>query len=227
MNMKGNTMNQFKSIEKAYKKSKNIYDDILTQSNWLTSLYIRIFWNLDDNEITEKVLDFIPKNFSGKLLDVPVGTGVFTCKKYKSLSGADIRCLDFSRDMLLQAEQRFKTAGIKNIACIRGDVGDLPFKDETFDIVLSMNGFHAFPEKQKAFHETSRVLKKGGLFTGCFYIKKQKFLTDFIVNIFLSKMGWFTPPFHTKTELIEILKKMYSDVDVYNDKAIAWFRCRK
>ena len=32
----------------------------------------------------------------------------------------------------------------------------------SFDIVLSMNGFHAFPDKKKAFRETHRVLKPGG-----------------------------------------------------------------
>ena len=29
-------------------------------------------------------------------------------------------------------------------------------------MVVSMNGFHAFPDKQKAFHEIWRVLKPGG-----------------------------------------------------------------
>lgn len=30
--------------------------------------------------------------------------------------------------------------------------------DESFDIVISMNGFHAFPDKQKAFQETWRKI---------------------------------------------------------------------
>jgi SAM-dependent methyltransferase len=38
-------------------------------------------------------------------------------------------------------------------------------------IVVSMNGFHAFPNKKKAFQETWRVLKPGGTFIACFYIK--------------------------------------------------------
>ena len=33
-------------------------------------------------------------------------------------------------------------------------------ENETFDMVLSMNGFHAFPDKDHAFQETWRVLKK-------------------------------------------------------------------
>ncbi|VUX40026.1 Methyltransferase domain protein [Blautia luti] len=37
--------------------------------------------------------------------------------------------------------------------------------------VVSMNGFHAFLDKQKAFHEIWRVLKPGGDFIACFYIR--------------------------------------------------------
>ena len=37
-------------------------------------------------------------------------------------------------------------------------------ENESVDTVVSMNGFHAFPDKQKAFHEIWRVLKPGGNF---------------------------------------------------------------
>lgn len=49
-----------------------------------------------------------------------------------------------------------------------GDVGALPFADGAFDIVLSLNGFHAFPDKEVAYREVFRVLKPGGTFCGCF-----------------------------------------------------------
>lgn len=45
-----------------------------------------------------------------------------------------------------------------------GDVSYLKMNDESYDIVVSMNGFHAFPDKKKAFQETWRVLKPGGTF---------------------------------------------------------------
>lgn len=59
--------------------------------------------------------------------------------------------------------------------------------DESFDVVVSMNVFHAFPDKQKAFHETWRVLKSGGKFIACFYIKGKSKRTDWLVknSIFL------------------------------------------
>ena len=41
-------------------------------------------------------------------------------------------------------------------------------ENESVDTVVSMNGFHAFLDKQKAFHEIWRVLKPGGDFIACF-----------------------------------------------------------
>lgn len=44
---------------------------------------IRIFWSgTDDNDIARKVLSYIPDDFSGNILDVPVGTAVFTEHKW-------------------------------------------------------------------------------------------------------------------------------------------------
>ena len=57
---------------------------------------------------------------------------------------------------------------LKNVTFRQGDVGALPYEDDTFDIVLSLNGFHAFPDKEAAYREVSRVLKSGGTFCGCF-----------------------------------------------------------
>ena len=136
-------------IKDAYESSKNIYDDVLTQDNIFSKLYIQLFWSgTDDNIIAQKVLSYIPDDFNGDLLDVPVGTAVFTKNKWISLKNAHITCLDYSKNMLEQAQTRF--TGHTYIQCIQGDVGNLKIEDETFDIVLSMNGFHAFPDKMKA-----------------------------------------------------------------------------
>lgn len=213
-------------IQNAYESSKNIYDDVLTQGNFFSRLYIKVFWSgTDDNEIARKVLSYIPDDFSGKLLDVPVGTAVFTERKWASLKNAHITCLDYSTDMLEQAKKRLN--GHAHIECIQGDVGNLSMADDSFDIVLSMNGFHAFPDKQKAFRETWRVLKPGGKFIACFYIKGKSGITDWLVKTFLSKKGWFTPPFQTEEELRDILQKMYKEIDLHVDGSMVYFCCTK
>lgn len=219
-------LNMKDKVKDAYESSKNIYDDVLTQSNIFSRLYIKLFWSgTDDNVIAQKVLSYIPNDFNGDLLDVPVGTAVFTKNKWISLKNAHITCLDYSKDMLEQAETRF--TGHTHIQCIQGDVGNLQMDDETFDIVLSMNGFHAFPDKIKAFQETWRVLKPGGDFIAYFYIKGKSKRTDWLVKNILSKKGWFTPPFQTEEELKEILDKLYQIIDIHIDGSMVYFHCRK
>lgn len=213
-------------IQDAYESSKNIYDGVLTQGNFFSRMYIKLFWSgTDDNEIARKVLSYIPDDFSGKLLDVPVGTAVFTQRKWSSLKNAHITCLDYSTDMLEQAKRRLD--GQSHINFIQGDVGNLQMDDESFDVVLSMNGFHAFPDKQKAFSETCRVLKSGGDFIACFYIRGKSKRTDWLVKNILAKKGWFTPPFQTEEELKNTLQKMYKEVELHIDGSMAYFHCVK
>ena len=213
-------------IQNAYETSKNIYDDVLTQGNFFSRLYIKLFWSgTDDNDIARKVLSYIPDDFSGNLLDVPVGTAVFTERKWKSIKNAQITCLDYSVDMLEQARKRLD--GQAHIRCVQGDVGNLQLDNESFDIVVSMNGFHAFPDKQKAFHEIWRVLKPDGNFIACFYIKEKSKRTDWLVKNILAKKGWFSPPFQTEKELKDILRKLYKEIDVHVDGSMVYFCCVK
>ena len=213
-------------IQTAYEASKNIYDDVLTQGNFFSRLYIKLFWSgTDDNEIARKVLSYIPDDFSGALLDVPVGTAVFTERKWASLKNAHITCLDYSTDMLEQARKRL--GSYTHIQCVQGDVGNLQMDDESFNIVVSMNGFHAFPDKQKAFQETWRVLKPGGDFIACFYIKGKSKRTDWLVKNILARKGWFTPPFQTEEELRAILQRMYRKIDIHMDGSMVYFHCVK
>ena len=185
---------------------------------------MRLFWNgVDDNLIAKKVLKFIPTDFSGSLLDVPVGTAVFTYQKYKTLQSASITCLDYSEDMLHQAKKKFDANRMHHITLHQGEVGNLPFEDGSFDIVLSMNGFHAFPDKKKAYKEIHRVLVNGGKFIGCFYVKGNSWITDWLVNAVLSKKGWFTPPFWTVASLKNTLKKRYTIEVFHVEGSICYF----
>ena len=182
---------------------------------------------MDDIEFAKKLFVLLPDDFSGTLLDVPCGTINLTAEKYAKLKNATITCLDYSEDMLARAKMRIKEQNLSHVSAMQGDVGKLPFEDDSFDVVLSMNGFHAFPDKARAYAETARVLKPNGLFLGCFYVRGERKRSDFIVNTILARNGWFTPPFQTKSEVLSTLKKYYTTVELHNDKAMIWFRCVK
>lgn len=226
-------MSRHDEIRASYKTLGNagtFYDGMITRSTIPGKLIDSIVWGLDQELAAKWINDAlapIPEDFKGSLLEVPVGTGVLTMPLYKSLPNAAVTCLDYSSDMMAHAEKRAEVMGVSNASFVQGDVGALPFADESFDIVLSLNGFHAFPDKDAAFRETCRVLKPGGIFCGCFYIAGEFKRTDFFVRKLYVPKGFFTPPFETAESLKGRLEKLYRKVNVHAVKAEGIFSCVK
>ena len=218
-------MNRHEEIKASYKALgggfANLYDGIITRSTLIGKLMDSVVWGLNA-ELAAKwinnALAPIPEGFKGTLLEVPVGTGVLTVPVYRNLPEAQITCLDYSEEMMQNAERRAEALTVKNVSFVQGDVGALPFEDESFDVVLSLNGFHAFPDKDAAFKETCRVLRKGGIFCGCFYIAGEFKRTD-----------WFVKHMYveTKETLEKRLKDMYDEVRVSPIRAEGVFCCVK
>ena len=141
-------------IGAAYRKlgrGASIYDGMMTCTTTLGTAISRAVWGIVPElnaAYLNCVFDAIPESFEGTLLEVPVGTGVLTMPLYQTLPQAQITCLDYSADMMASAQQKAEALGVANVTFTQGDVGALPFADDSFDIVLSMNGFHAFPTRR-------------------------------------------------------------------------------
>lgn len=221
---------QIKSAYRLTGGNAGFYDGMMTYSTLPGKAICRIVWNMDGEKnagYLECALSGVPEDFAGKLLEVPVGTGVLTMPVYRQLTEAEITCLDYSSDMMSAAQARAEKLGIENVRFVQGDVGALPFENERFDAVLSLNGFHAFPDKEAAYRETFRVLKPGGTFCGCFYIQGGCKRTDWFIKHLYQPKGFFTPPYETEESLRNRLSTMYSEVDVTRYEGIGCFRCRK
>ena len=93
--------------------------------------------------------------------------------------------------------------------------------------MLSLNGFHAFPDKEAAYRETFRVLKKGGTFCGCFYVQGGCKRTDWFIRHLYQPKGFFTPPYETEENLRTRLSKIYTEAVVVREEGIGCFCCRK
>jgi ubiquinone/menaquinone biosynthesis C-methylase UbiE len=98
---------------------------------------------------------------------------------------------------------------------IHGDVGCLPFADKSIDFVLSMNGFHSFPNKEIAIVEIARILKTNAKFSGCFYVSGRRKLSDIMVNASLKRSNLFAEPFYTAEDYVEMFNR-YFDLSELN-----------
>ena len=95
------------------------------------------------------------------VLETAAGTGVVTRQMARvlpesvSIIATDLNqpMLDFAREIEIE----------RPVQWLQADATQLPFEDETFDAVACQFGVMFFPDKQKAFSEARRVLKKGGV----------------------------------------------------------------
>ena len=119
-------MNRKEQIKSAYKLTgghAGFYDGMMTYSTLPGKAICRIVWNMGGEKnlrYLEKALSGVPEDFSGKLLEVPVGTGVLTMPVYRDLPDAEIACLDYSEKMMASAQEKAKALGLKNIAFLPG-----------------------------------------------------------------------------------------------------------
>ena len=114
-------MSRQEKIQNAYKylgKEATFYDGMITCSTIPGKAVCKVVWNMDKEANTrylEIAMAGIPENFSGRMLEVPVGTGVLTMPVYKPLLHTDITCLDYSADMLSVARRRAEKMELNNI----------------------------------------------------------------------------------------------------------------
>lgn len=206
------------------------YDAMMQNETLLGKFAIRFLWQLDGEKYAafrRQAFQGLPKDFAGDLLEIPVGTGTLTLPHYKDMKASSITCVDYSEEMLERAKVYGKELDLNEIRFQQGDVSALPFEEESFDCVLSIDGLHAFPQKEASLIEIHRVLRKGGTFTGCCYVKGENAITDLFVKYFCAPCGFFTPPFDTMSSLEEKLKRLYSEVTTTSVGSFAGFLCKK
>lgn len=95
------------------------------------------------------------------VLDVACGTGN-TAITAAITKGANVTGIDYTPQMLTEAKVEAKLAGAEDIEWNEGDVEDLPFGEDSFDVVLSSFGHMFAPHPEAAIKEMLRVTKSDG-----------------------------------------------------------------
>ena len=142
MNYKGKTKSQLHGVAEGY----DLYAD----------LYAKGHEYLDTFE-GDTIFRFLGKLKGLKVLDVGCGAGRLT--KFLKNEGAEVYAADISEKMLKIVEG--KLSGVKTF---QAAMDQLPFEDESFDIVTAAFVIVHLETLQKSFEEVYRILKPGGFF---------------------------------------------------------------
>jgi len=101
-----------------------------------------------------------------RVLDVPSGGGV-AARALRRGQGVDYVAVDISQRMLDRTARVAAELGVADQVTTRlADVEELPFPDESFDLVVSFTGLHCFPDPARAVVELARVTRLGGVVSG-------------------------------------------------------------
>ena len=100
-------------------------------------------------------LDFLKLNQSIQLLDVGCGSGLFS--NLASEKGANVTGIDASENLITEAKKRNTS-----VKFLTGEIEELPFENESFDVVTGFNSFQYAANIQNALVEAKRVLKNKG-----------------------------------------------------------------
>jgi ubiquinone/menaquinone biosynthesis C-methylase UbiE len=146
----------------------NMERDLIEQYKDSTNIKIRV--NLHNRFSTNKqgwfnwIYEKMNISAKNKILELGCGNGeLWRCSEDKIPKNAELVLSDISEGMISDARENLRN--LKNrIEFQITDCKELPYEDESFDVVIANHMLFYIKDREKAFSEIKRVLRTGGYF---------------------------------------------------------------
>jgi ubiquinone/menaquinone biosynthesis C-methylase UbiE len=115
-------------------------------------------WSFYVNATVQETMHRLDVSSHKRILDLGCGTGTLIQRLFHLAPETEIVGLDPSLEMLSVARQKLP----KSVELQVGSADNIPFPNESFDLVISTNAFHYFRNPSQAIQEVKRVLKPNG-----------------------------------------------------------------
>jgi len=125
---------------------------------WAAGDYAAVAEEINDAPPRD-LLDRVKVNAGEEVLDVATGTGNIALPV--AAAGARVVGLDLTPELFETARRRAADQGVA-VDWVEGDAEELPFEDESFDVVLSVFGVQFAPRHEIVARELARVTRPGG-----------------------------------------------------------------
>lgn len=154
--------------------------------NRILSMGIDVSWR-------KKVVKSVKKENPKTILDIATGTGDLAIAMGKA-TDAKITGFDLSAGMLEVGRKKVEEQNLQNrIEMIQGDAENMPFEDNSFDVITVAFGVRNFENLEKGLNDIYRVLKPGGKFIILEFSQPESFpmkqLYSFYSGTVLPKIG--------------------------------------
>lgn len=154
---------------------------------------------------------------NARVLEVGCGTGKFWEKNKENIDGSsNITLSDFSKGMLKSTKDKLKDLN-HDFKYEEINVENIPYEDESLDIVIARHMIYFAPNIEKAISEIKRVLVQGGILYLTANSCETMMELNEIVENFDSSLGIDNNGYSARFELengTEILRKYFSKVDI-------------
>lgn len=141
-----------------------MYDFIVMHERLAGSLG-RIMWGDNWRDLYSDIARLRDAPDGSRVIDIPCGGGV----AFRGLTPdrpVGYVAADASPFMLDRARAEAARRGLTGIDFVQTGVDEMPFDDGVFDLCLSYNGLHCFPDPEHAASEMTRLLRPGGQLRG-------------------------------------------------------------
>ncbi len=149
--------------------------DVTMEWKWLIDIYESALWRrnpivsallgISFKQEQRKIFDVLALKGDETILDLACGPGIYARAFAKRASRGSVVGFDLSVPMLNYAADRARRQNLNNILFVRGNAMDLPFMEDSFDVVNCCGALHLFPEHEQVVHTVHKILKPGGRFT--------------------------------------------------------------
>ena len=119
--------------------------------------------NVGNGRFNAAAVDALSRQLGDRVLDVGFGRGVGL---RRALAGAPIQVtgIDVSEELVSRAQRVFANDVRRGRLRLElGTVEAMPFPDESFDGVYSVNCIYFWSDPARGLHEVCRVLRRGGM----------------------------------------------------------------
>lgn len=128
-------------------------------------------WGIDFGDVGQrqvrlklvKALGGLDGRSFGDALEIGSGTGYFSLNLVQLGVIERLTATDISPGMLTRLAATAEALGVEGVTTVATEAEQLPFADQSFDLVFGHAVLHHIPDLDKAFAEFRRVLRPGGM----------------------------------------------------------------